>query len=275
MSRLFWDGLRQQIVEEARVGPCVVGVCVRDLTDGVTIDIHANEVFPTASTIKIHVLATMMVLAEEGKLDLSRWIHFVPADGTAGSGVLALLENSATLTLLDTAVLMISLSDNTATNVCIDQVGMARVNQLIRDLGLERTMLQRKMMDAESVRADRENVATPAELVEFFTQLHQGKPTAQASRRTLELLKKPKYGFIDRAVPPGSLIANKPGAVEGVRCDAGIVYLPRRPYAVAIMTKYGGGSAFEQDAFIVRLAETIHTRMVAWDESNRYGHRGM
>lgn len=273
MSTMFWDQLHTRIEDAIAMTDAVVGVCVRDLVDGMMLNINADEVFPTASTIKIHILASLLLLAEKGEIDLSQRLRFDPAESTGGSGILAFLEDGVELTLLDTAVLMIALSDNTATNTCIDLVGMERVNGMIEDMGLGATRLSRKMMDARSAQTDRENVSTPADLVEFLALLHVGCPTQWAAERTLELLRKPKYGFLDQAMPLGASIANKPGSVNGVRCDAGIVYLPRRPYAVSIMVKYGDGPRFEQDAFIVRLAETIYKRLTALDESNRYGHR--
>ena len=247
MTTLFWDQMQARIEDKIAHADAVVGVCVRDLVDGTTLAINAGEIFPTASTIKIHVLATLLMMAEQGEIDLSQRLRFDPAASTGGSGILAFLEDGVELTLLDTAVLMIALSDNTATNTCIDAVGMERVNALIEELGLSETRLSRKMMDAESVQADHENVSTPAELVEFLTLLHAGRPTSWVGKRTLDLLRKPKYGFLDQAMPLGTPIANKPGSVNGVRCDAGIVYLPRRPYAVAIMAKYGAGSDIAQD----------------------------
>lgn len=273
MTTLFWDHLHGQLEREIAHADAVVGVCVRDLVDGRTIGINAGEIFPTASTIKIHILATLLLLAEQGEIDLSQRLRFDPAASTGGSGILAFLEDGVELTLLDTAVLMIALSDNTATNTCIDAVGMERVKALLNELELSETRLRRKMMDAQSVQADRENVSTPAELVELMTLLYAGRPTPWVAERTLDLLRKPKYGFIDQAMPLGTRVANKPGSVDGVRCDAGIVYLPRRPYAVAIMAKYGDGARFEQDVFAVRLAETIYKRMTALDQSNRHGHR--
>ncbi len=149
MSTLFWTHLRTKLEREIEQADASVGVCLLDLVDGNTLTINADEVFPTASTIKIHVLATLFLLAEEGALDLSQRIRFEPGQGAGGSGVLEHLEDGVELTLLDTAVLMIALSDNTATNVCIDSVGLSRVNDLIQTLGLSATCLGRKMMDGE------------------------------------------------------------------------------------------------------------------------------
>ena len=127
MSTFFRDGLQRQVEDHIGAWPGVVGVCVHDLTDGATLKRHAGQVFPAASTIKIRILATMMVLAEEEPLDLSQQILFAHEQGTDGSGFLASLEEPVELSLLDTAVLMIALSNYTATNGCIVQVGMARV----------------------------------------------------------------------------------------------------------------------------------------------------
>ncbi|MCE7985705.1 MAG: hypothetical protein DYG89_31390 [Caldilinea sp. CFX5] len=91
------------------------------------------------------------------------------------------------------------------------------------------------------------------------------------AQQALAILKKPKHGFIDRALPPTVAVANKLGWVDGVMCDAALVELPRRPYLVALMTKHGMVSALEQEQFLFILARAIHTHLVNLDGSNRYG----
>ena len=175
------------------------------------------------------------------------------------------------LTLLNLAVLMIIASDNTATNICLERAGLEATNMLLQNLGLTQTKVRRKMVDHVAAVRDQENVSTPAELVAIFELLHAGKPSPAVAERCLEILKKPKHGFLDRALPPDVPHANKPGYVENVCCDAGIVYLPRRPYIVAIMTKYGLGNTEEQERFIVDCAQAVHRTMDSLSKSNSYG----
>ena len=271
MTTLVWQRLEDQLQTLIAGFPGVAGVAVKELIDGLTLAINADEIFPTASTIKIHVLVQLLARAEAGEVDLQQRIAIQPESHVLGSGVLAYLSGPVELTLRDIAILMIIASDNTATNLCIDAAGLEATNALIQRLGLSQTHLRRKMMDHIAAVREQENVATPQELVTIFDLLHRDQPSPWVAQQALDILKKPKHGFIDRALPDTVTVANKPGWVEGAMCDAALVYLPRRPYAVALMTKHSMVSARTQEQFLFTLAATIHEFMVNLDRSNRYG----
>lgn len=268
----LWQRLKTSIQDAIASFNGVAGICIRDLATGHGFGIHADDVFPTASTIKIHILTQLLLRAEQGEIDLAHKIALICDACTGGSGVLTHLEGDVQLSLHDLAILMIIVSDNTATNLCIDLAGFDAVNALLDDLGLHWTRLQRKMMDHEPAKQDVENIATPAELVEMLGILYRGKPTPHVAEQVLSILRKPKNGFLNRALPPDLPLANKPGYTTGVRCDAGIVYTQRRPYAVAIMCKYGMDTPWQQDRFVEDLARWVHETMVMLDGSNAYGH---
>ena len=143
----------------------VMGVAIKDLTTGEEFSINDQLIFPTGSSIKIPVLLELHKQASTGKYKLTdqRWVE--RADKVGGSGVIVNFgDHTSQLSLNDLAVLMIVLSDNTATNMLIDQVGMANVNRTMEELGLRQIRLRRKMIDqAASARGD-ENTATPREL---------------------------------------------------------------------------------------------------------------
>ena len=271
MTTLFWQRLEEQLRTLMAGFLGVAGVAVKELTDGQTLAINADEIFPTASTIKIHVLIQLLARAEAGEVDLQQRFTVPPESHILGSGVLAYLNGPVELTLLDIATLMIIVSDNTATNICIDAAGLKATNALLQRLGLTQTQLRRKMMDHIAAVREQENVATPSELVTIFELLHRDEPSPWVAQQALDILKKPKHGFIDRALPDTVTVANKPGWVEGAMCDAALVYLPRRPYAVALMTNHSMVSAREQEQFLFTLAATIHEFMGNLDRSNRYG----
>lgn len=268
---LLWRRLEEQLQDLIASFPGIAGVALKDLTGDLTIAINADEIFPTASTIKIHVLTQLLVRAEAGELDLQQRLAVQPESHVLGSGVLAYLAGPVELSLLDMAILMIIASDNTATNLCIDAAGLEATNTLLQRLGLHQTRLQRKMMDHIAAVREQENIATPNELVAMFALLHRGEPSPWVAQQVLGILQKPKRGFIDRALPPTVTVANKPGWVDGVMCDAALVYLPHRPYLVALMTKHALCSVRQHEQFLFTLAATIHEHMANLDSSNRYG----
>jgi beta-lactamase class A len=179
--------------------------------------------------------------AGEGKFKLSDTRRIQKSEMTAGSGILCELgDGTVELTLHDLCVLMIVLSDNTATNLLIDLVGMANVNRTMESLGLNRTRLQRRMMDMESARRGDENLSTPAEAARVMELLYRGEFLSKAvCDEILAILKKPKSTGISAGVPGNIEIAGKPGGIAGVKTEWAIVLLKDRPYIVAVMENYG------------------------------------
>lgn len=270
-SQLFWQNLQARIHPLVEDFPGVAGVAVRDVTGDGGFSLNGDEIFPTASTIKIHVLLQLLARAERGEVDLDERIAIDLTNTVQGSGVLWHLRGPVTLTLRDIATLMIIVSDNTATNICIERAGIDGTNALLRSLGLEKTVLRRKMLDAIAAVADRENISTPDELVQTLALLYEDKPTPWVAQEALTILRKPKLGFVDRGLPPGTIFASKPGHVDGAMCDAALVSLPRRPYALAVMTKYAQCSDRQVEDFIAQVTETVHGAMAVWDRSNGFG----
>jgi len=233
----------------------ILGVAVLDLTTGREWMYHANEVFPTASTIKLAVLAELyhqQELSLQGKTGgakLSDLYTVRKEDLAPDSAILENLTPGVTvLTHRDLAAAVVAVSDNSASNILTNRLGMAHVNELLDSLNLKQTRLRRLMMDLEAAKQGRENVATPHELVLLLQAIYQNKLfRPELTQDFLSLLSTPKSSFIPRLLPENLRIANKPGELDGVRCDAGIVFVPKHPFAIAIMTTYDrDGRAAEQ-----------------------------
>ncbi|PZC41916.1 MAG: beta-lactamase class A [Chloroflexi bacterium] len=270
-SDSLWEQLENTLKDKITIFDGVAGLAVKSLTSEKSISINGDEVFPTASTIKVHVLAKLFSLQEEGKIDLSRRIRFTQDMYGAGSGVIHFLENDPEFTFRDVAILMMLASDNTATNICIDIAGMEGINDLIRDMGLSKTRLRRKMMDPEAITRGDENVSTPNDLILMMAQLHNGKPNPKVSAQVLQIMSKPKSDYLNKAVGSEVVVANKPGAMGRAQGDTGIVFLPNNPYTVSIMSKFSMVDSIAQEGFIIDLARTIHKFMAIMEETNEFG----
>jgi beta-lactamase class A len=218
----------------------VVGYAVLDLTSGDRIGHLDRETFPTASTIKLAVVYELFRQVDEGKVQLDETIALDRARAVGGTGVLYQL-GTPTLSIRDYATLMVIVSDNTATNVLIDRLGLDNVTKRMRGLGLTGTMLRRHMMDTAAARRGEENVSTPGELARLL-QAFAGPIEAgfddHMRTAALDLLKKPKESRLRRGVPAGVAVADKPGELEGVRVDAGIVFAKNRPYELVVMSTF-------------------------------------
>ena len=140
----------------------VVGVTIQDLTTTERFALRGDTVFTQASAIKLPVLVELFRQVEQGRHGLDDLITLEENDVVPGSGVLQrLTPGSVRMTLRDVATLMVTVSDNTATNMIIDRVGMENVNQTMVRHGLPQTKLQRKMMDSEAWLADRDELVDP------------------------------------------------------------------------------------------------------------------
>lgn len=212
----------------------VVGYVVIDVTSGDRFARLENVPFPTASTIKLAILYELFVQADEGRVALDQATPLDRSRAVPG-GLLYELTTPA-LSPRDLAVAMIVQSDNTATNVLIDRVGMTAVNRRMVALGLTGTALRRHMIDLEAARRGDENVATPADLARLLLAFHHGTGLSPSAKEgAMRILQIAKPTAIRRGVPADVIVASKNGELEGVRAEAGVVYVPGRPYVFVAM----------------------------------------
>ena len=239
-QQVLWMKLEKSILDVDRSLDGVMGVAIVDLTDGRKYLLHANDVFPQASSIKICVLAELYRQAQQGKLKLTDLYTVNAADLVQDSDIMGGLTPGVTrITLRDLATMMVAVSDNSATNVLIDRVGMDNVNAFLNAQGLRETKLRRKMMDLKAAAEGRENVSTPNEMMTLLQALYRGEIlNKEMTADFFKVLSSHKDSWIPRDLPDDLKIADKPGALEGVRNDSGVIFVDKRPYVLCVMTTY-------------------------------------
>lgn len=250
----------------------VLGYAIVDLTskDRVASRLETQP-FPTASAIKLAILYELLKQSDEGKLSLDKPAPLDRSQIVGGSGVLQHL-GTPSLSLMDHAALMIIISDNTATNVVIDGVGMANVTSRMKTIGLGDVLLRRKMMDSAAVQRGDENVASPASLARVAEMLWRGDGLKQESRDAgLRILYR-VGGGIRSAVPAAVRVASKTGSLDGVRAEAAVVEVKERPFAVAVMTTYLRNDADGQRA-IGEIADAAFSYFERVASGGAYGRR--
>jgi beta-lactamase class A len=237
---VLWMKLEKSILDIDRGLDGVMGVAIVDLTDGHKYLLHANDVYPQASSIKICVLAELYRQAQQGKLKLTDLYTVNAADLVQDSDIMGGLTPGVTqITLRDLATMMVAVSDNSATNVLIDRVGMDNVNAFLKAQGLRDTRLRRKMMDLRAAAEGRENVSTPNEMLNLLQALYRGEIlNKEMTDDFFKLLSTHKDSWIPRHLPDDLKIADKPGALEGVRNDSGVIFVDKRPFVLCVMTTY-------------------------------------
>ena len=271
-EQVLWEKLEATINGVDRNLEGVLGVAILDLTTGQKYFLHADEVLPTASSIKIAILAELYRQAQQGKIKLGDLYTLQSSDLVGGSGIAGALTPGVTrLTIRDVAALMISVSDNSATNIIIDRIGIENVNALLDSLSLTQTRLRRKMMDVKAAGEGRENIATPREMVTLLESLYRGRVLNKPMTEDFfTLLSVHKESYIPRELPEDLRIANKPGELEGVRNDSGIVFTGSRPFAISVMTTYLRREKDGGDA-IVRIATAAYQMFDRLSRSSQYG----
>src|SRR4029077_17952195 len=201
---LLWKKLNDRVAEIVERFDGVMGVAIADLTDDQAILKNADRVFPIASSIKIAILLELYHQDQEartgvaGKAKLDDVYTFDPKDLVEDSQIMSGLTPGVTrVTNRDLAQFMVAVSDNAATNVLIDRVGMQNVNATLRSLGLTKTVLRRKMIDIAAARRGDENVSTPQEMVRLLEAIYKGKALNQELTggfiKQLKTLKKDNY----------------------------------------------------------------------------------
>jgi len=277
-SELLWQKLDATVQQVNRELNGTMGVAILDLTDGRTLLLNPDAVFAQASCIKVTVLAELYRQDQQaeqgapGKARLTDMYTMDSSDLVADSAIMAGLTPGMTkLTNRDLATFMVAVSDNSATNVLIDRVGMANVNAMLDSLSLTHTRLQRKMMDVKAAQAGRENLSTPREMMTFFADLYQGKLLNQTiTNNYFKELSTKKSSDIPRFLPEDLMIANKPGELAGVRNDIGVVFVPNRPFVIVVMTAYLQHERDGNDA-IAKIAKAAYEYFDRVARSSAYG----
>lgn len=213
------------------------GVSACHLKTGEEISINENEVFKSASVIKVPILIELYCRRDEGGVSLGEVIELKDEHKVAGSGVLKELHAGLPFTILDLATLMIVVSDNTATNMLIDRLGMDPVTARLRSLALKDTILARKMYDFEQAALGKENLCTPREITLLLKLMAQGRISGKStSAEMLQIMAKQQCREkIPLLLPEGVKIANKTGSLAEVTHDVGVVTTAEHEYVLSIM----------------------------------------
>ncbi|MEH7389532.1 serine hydrolase [Bacillus sp. JJ1474] len=226
------ENLKKQVSElvahcKGRVG-LVIETC-----EG-RIEINHNDKFSAASLIKIPILIEGFRQCEDGLLDLHEYLPAFPSKRVGGAGVIQALSADLKLKVIDLMALMIIVSDNSATNLVIDRLGMNEINQCIKALNLQSTELNRKMMDFEAIKIGMDNYTTPNDMVTCLKVIDQHRfLSKENSEKAFGILEKQQFkNKLSESIDLEAMqVANKTGELPGVEHDCAII-------------KYGGKTIY-------------------------------
>ncbi len=241
--------LDQQVQAAAQFHVCLYA---KNLDTGASYGLREDERMRTASTIKLPIMAAVFDAVEHGRVKWSDTLTLTDADKVSGSGVVREFSNGLKLPVVDLVHMMITVSDNTATNLILDRFTSDAVNAFIEKLGLKQTRSLRKILgDGKNLKPQPsglsqagklpENqkfgigVSTPREMVALLEMLDRGAVVSPAaSKEMIAILKRQQYrDGIARALKDMP-VASKTGALDHLRSDVSIVYSPHGKIAMAI-----------------------------------------
>ena len=272
MTDLLPPGLRARIDRLRHGFSGTFGLWAYDLRSGEELSLAAGEHFPSASTIKLWVLRELFRRAELGELDVdSDSVELRPQDRAIGSGVLKDLTPGVRLSLRDAATLMVTVSDNTATNLLIARLGVRAINREARRAGYADTHLRGLLFKGRGIRASH---TSPRDSGRFFLNLARRREVSgAASDAMLDILRREQYAnIIGRLIPYDPYasgpdrwrLASKSGSIRGVRNDAALVEGPGCRYVLAVMSRDCADERFsvdnEANLVLARVAAAVHAR---------------
>ncbi len=250
------DVLEEELL---RIGSAYSGKCTYALTDlssGESIAHQPADLMPTASLIKVPVLTALYRAVHEGRVNLADRIRYGDEHRCLGSGVLSRMTPGVEMTVRDSAVLMIIISDNSATNMVIDLVGLEHVNETMRIYGLERTTIFQRLGDTKAgLDARKMSVSTAGEMTRLLELIARHEAISrEASEDMLRIMRRQDYRHeLTRLLPWNEMnmlenhtenwVAEKGGSfLNGVRTSGAVFSGPRGKFVMSVFCEGGTGT---------------------------------
>jgi len=214
------------------------GIYLKDLQTGRAWDYNADRLFASASLVKVPIMAAVFDKINSGAITLDTQIKLTRADRVGGSGSLKWVRDGTSLSVMEIVYKMITESDNTATRMLIDYVGMDYLDSAFRKLGLVHTNITPEGMSLASGRIEHENYTTAREMAGLLERIYAGELISrESSEFMLDVLKHNKSrSRLRKGLPLGWEIGHKTGLLRKACHDAGIVFSPRGDYVIVVLT---------------------------------------
>lgn len=211
-----------------------------DISSGYTYSFNEKNIMPSASLIKLPIAAVLMKEVELGNISLNDKVEVLNEEMVDGSGIIHEFEQRF-YSLKELLIVMLIQSDNTAANKLIDLLGMNKINEYTKVMGLKDTILKRKMMDVNARERGLENLTTAYDISSLFKALHNSTYlNCENSKYLLDILKRQQVrDKIPFYMPMREWcnIANKTGNLEGIENDSALITISKGNFVFTIMSK--------------------------------------
>lgn len=231
--------IKEAILKTEKNFPGIAGIIFYDIPSKNIISIRPNEVFAAASLIKVPIMISAMHQIKIGNLNPDEVYTLKKEDFVGGGGFLKNQKLGTKYTYNELIEFMVSQSDNTATDLLINKIGMDVINKDLGGLGFKTTKVYRTIFDFEAIKDGNDNDTTPLEMMMFFKGLYEGSIyNKDISEKCISILKVQKYNdLIPRDLPKDIEIAHKTGELDAELHDTGIIYLKDHPYILCLLGK--------------------------------------
>ncbi|GAB3897859.1 serine hydrolase [Larkinella knui] len=238
-----------------------VNVAFESLTDATKFVHLPDEPVPAASVIKLPILIETMERVKAGQFDLGKIHVLQESEKTGGSGVLQTYPDQSNVTNLEVLTLMMTRSDNTATNILIRELGMENINRRMQTLGLTQSRLNRMMMDTLAAKQGRENRVSAHEMNVLLKKIYRNEvATPELCAQMIDILKRNSDQTTFRLfLPKTAVIAHKTGELAYVRGDAGIFYVAK-PFLLSVFVQ--GTTTPEAEKIIGEIAQICYNQFL-------------
>ncbi len=225
---------KEQILNRLNAVRGKVGFYYKNLVTGEAFGLNENQLFESASVIKLPIYAVIMKLYHEGTLSLTDKLTCHDWEKKPSCGALQFFSGDFEVEIGTLCALMITLSDNTATNMFIRHFGIDFFNEQFKEIGLEQSHIERFLFDPEASAEGKENRVTPFEMGMLLERIYRHTYMSEEISRQMEtVLRKQQIkhkirGYLPKSIP----CMNKTGEDEGITNDVGLVYAPEHPFVV-------------------------------------------
>ncbi|MFA5198676.1 MAG: serine hydrolase [Candidatus Omnitrophota bacterium] len=260
MREAAWERLRIGLGREIFRFKGQAGIVVKDLKFNRELFYRKDFPFPSASLVKLPIMAACFSAVREGRLDLSRQVALKSSDKFGGSGMLKSVRPGTVFTVEELIGLMIYESDNTATNILTTLLGMDYLNSAFVSLGLTNTNLSRRVADFRSRDRGIENYTTAEDVSSILERIYRGTLIdREVSEQCLRMLKLQRVNDrLPRYLPADITVAHKTGLERNVCHDAGIIFFCGGDFLVCVLTRHNNPHSYAAKKFIARVGLRVY-----------------
>lgn len=254
-----WLALRLKLANEVANFKGEAGIVIKDLAMNWEISFNKEQLFPSASLAKVPIMAACFLASKEGRLRLERNVSLKSSDKLIGSGMLKNTASGTTFSVEELIGLMIYESDNTATNILTNMVGIDYLNNSFKAFGLKNTDLSRKIADYHSRDMGIENYTTCQDMAFILEKIYRRNLVDKnVSEKCIGLLKLQRItDRIPKYLPVDIVIAHKSGLERGICHDVGIVFSRKGDFLICVLTQHKDSNSILSKELIAKIS--LHT----------------